>query len=287
MNLKLITTHKDYLLLVDTEAKIFQDDWITRNSEVTQANDEWNGKTHKEWKKIIAHLPKHKDTPLLEGVLLLQTKINRIWKYTHDLSGVKVGTILHATTGKDYKVTEIKNEDGRLSYWEGNICITHQYTSPHNMLTKTPFVAYEYEIVFVLPKQEEDEWKSLTQFVCGRDMNSLNYYKEDLLEGYKAASQKKYNEMQNALLIAKEYVIQFKSRGTIGHIDEDLKIIDSALQLLSPVKLPIGFEPAYWYDFMSLDEQQARELTHSEKQEYRKYKIINNILQGRWLYENN
>ena len=41
-------------LLVLSDDEIFSDDKIYRNGELSDANDEWNGETHIEWKKVIA-----------------------------------------------------------------------------------------------------------------------------------------------------------------------------------------------------------------------------------------
>lgn len=60
-----------YLLWVDETTPIDQYDWITRKDELTQANDEWDGETHEEWKKVVAYLPLTLDAVPLEGVPLL------------------------------------------------------------------------------------------------------------------------------------------------------------------------------------------------------------------------
>ncbi len=40
--------------IITSDEKIFQDDLIFRENELTEANDEWCGETHNEWRKVIA-----------------------------------------------------------------------------------------------------------------------------------------------------------------------------------------------------------------------------------------
>jgi hypothetical protein len=108
-----------------------------------------------EFKKIIAYQPKG-NTKELDLPLLPDETLKKVWKYTHDLSGVEVGMKLHCRNGEDYVVTYIdKDECGRLCYWEDNIEIIKQYTEPHNMLTKHPFVAFEYSYEIVVEDDVE------------------------------------------------------------------------------------------------------------------------------------
>jgi len=104
---------------------------------------------------IISYQPKG-NAPELDLPLLPLEGLMKVWKYTHDLSSVKVGMKLHCRNGNEYVVTHIdKDECGRLCYWEDNIEIIKQYTSPHNMLTKKPFVAFEYEYQIVIEDNVE------------------------------------------------------------------------------------------------------------------------------------
>lgn len=69
--------------------------------------------------------------------------------FTHDHSSVKEGSIMFNRTGKHYEVTKIDTDDcGRRRFWNNDLCLAVQYTSPHNMLTKQPFYAHEYKLNF-------------------------------------------------------------------------------------------------------------------------------------------
>lgn len=67
--------------------------------------------------------------------------------WTHDYSGVKIGTVLINRHGEAHLVTRItQDECGRDTYWSGLACLATQYSEPHNMLTKSPFYAFEYTL---------------------------------------------------------------------------------------------------------------------------------------------
>jgi hypothetical protein len=80
------------------------------------------------------------------------TKDNEVYAYvkllfTHDYSAVKVGSIMIDRHGNCNEVTKInKDECGRRRFWSFDKCLCVQYTSPHNMLTKLPFYAHQYEL---------------------------------------------------------------------------------------------------------------------------------------------
>lgn len=80
------------------------------------------------------------------------TKENQVYAhaeldFTHDRSTVVVGSIMFDRNGKENEVTKIDNDDcGRRQFWSGETCLGIQYTSPHNMLTKSPFYAHEFKI---------------------------------------------------------------------------------------------------------------------------------------------
>lgn len=68
--MKLINTGT-YLLLIDLDRKVSQDDYIIRlsNNEIDTANDEWDEDIHEDWKFICAYYPlkeaKELDLPVL------------------------------------------------------------------------------------------------------------------------------------------------------------------------------------------------------------------------------
>jgi hypothetical protein len=67
--------------------------------------------------------------------------------FTHDHSTVVEGSIMFNRYGEPNKVTKIDVDDcGRRQFWSGDKCLTVQYRSPHNMLTKEPFYAHEYKV---------------------------------------------------------------------------------------------------------------------------------------------
>lgn len=79
------------------------------------------------------------------------TKDNLIYAFgeldfTHDHSTVKKGSLMIDRKGKSHLVTKIDLEHGEKRFWSGKNILTHQYTSPHNMLTKEPFYAHEFKI---------------------------------------------------------------------------------------------------------------------------------------------
>lgn len=80
------------------------------------------------------------------------TKENQIYSgaeldFTHDHSTVVVGSIMIGRNGAVYEVTKIDEDDcGRRRFWSGKNCLTVQYSSPHNMLTKKPFFANNFKI---------------------------------------------------------------------------------------------------------------------------------------------
>lgn len=65
--------------------------------------------------------------------------------FTYDYSGVKVGSVMIDRHGASHTVTRIdKDECDRKQIWEGQSILAVQYRSPHNMLTKSPYYAYEF-----------------------------------------------------------------------------------------------------------------------------------------------
>ena len=68
--------------------------------------------------------------------------------FTHDHSTVVEGSIMFDRNGEANKVTKIDTEYGKRRFWSGDKCLGVQYVSPHNMLTKEPFYAHEYKVVF-------------------------------------------------------------------------------------------------------------------------------------------
>lgn len=66
--------------------------------------------------------------------------------WTHDYSGVKVGSLLISRHGIAREVTAITVDSAaRKQYWSNTDCLATQYHEPHNMLTKSPFYAYQYK----------------------------------------------------------------------------------------------------------------------------------------------
>lgn len=80
------------------------------------------------------------------------TKENQVYAhaeldFTHDHSTVVVGSIMFDRNGKSNEVTKIDKDDcGRRQFWCGETCLGIQYSSPHNMLTKSPFYAHEFKL---------------------------------------------------------------------------------------------------------------------------------------------
>jgi hypothetical protein len=73
---------------------------------------------------------------------------NAVLDYTHDYSGVKEGTIMFDRKRIAWLVTKIDTDDcNRRRFWAADIILGVQYSAPHNMLTKSPFYAYEYTIL--------------------------------------------------------------------------------------------------------------------------------------------
>jgi len=67
--------------------------------------------------------------------------------FTHDHSTVDVGSIMFNRKGEAHVVTKVDTDDcGRRQFWSGDRCLTVQYRSPHNMLTKEPYYAHEYKV---------------------------------------------------------------------------------------------------------------------------------------------
>ena len=66
--------------------------------------------------------------------------------WTHDYSDVVEGSVLIDRDGRIWVVTKIDEDDyGRRRFWSNEDLLTRQYTSPHNMLTKSPFYAFRYK----------------------------------------------------------------------------------------------------------------------------------------------
>lgn len=68
--------------------------------------------------------------------------------FTHDHSTVVVGSIMFNRNREANIVTKIDDDNGSRRFWSGDKCLGHQYRSPHNMLTKEPYYAHEYKVVF-------------------------------------------------------------------------------------------------------------------------------------------
>jgi hypothetical protein len=81
------------------------------------------------------------------------TDVNMIYafcelNFTHDHSTVVEGSYMIDRSGTAWKVTKIvKNDCGNKEFWSEDVCLTEQYKSPHNMLTKSPQYAHEFKIV--------------------------------------------------------------------------------------------------------------------------------------------
>lgn len=245
-NLKLITDHPDYWLLVDTEAEV-------QKGEICHAPDTslFRGFTGKcgmdkdqqlqaykdagfKFYKIIAHLPKN-DTPLLEGVPLLPL----------------VG--LHTTDG----VILEKNEN--------SFCTGENKIGVKKWYKKSSL----YTLLSELPKQEEDADKELKEFIdfeigrCkeqeSKDNTAREYWngrkfqmewiKSSLIKMFSKANQKKWSTKQltEAILfgfnLANDAWNDRKKNGyKVPNIYEEG---EKFIQSLSPITLPIGFEPEY------------------------------------------
>tara|TARA_R110000868_G_scaffold44875_1_gene149371 strand:- start:796 stop:1071 length:276 start_codon:yes stop_codon:yes gene_type:complete len=71
--------------------------------------------------------------------------VNSKLDFTHDHSTVTVGSIMIDRNGETNEVTKIDKDDGgNRRFWSHEKCLTMQYKSPHNMLTKSPFYAHDF-----------------------------------------------------------------------------------------------------------------------------------------------
>lgn len=79
----------------------------------------------------------------MENVIFAHCKLD----FTHDQSAVVEGSIVIGRDGHAHVVTKITvNECGNREFWSDSVCLTEQYRSPHNMLTKSPFFAHEFKV---------------------------------------------------------------------------------------------------------------------------------------------
>lgn len=66
--------------------------------------------------------------------------------WTHDYTDVKIGSIMINRHGQSFKVTRIKKDGtGAKNYYSGADCLATHYRGPHNMLTKSPFYAFQFK----------------------------------------------------------------------------------------------------------------------------------------------
>ncbi len=200
-NLKLITTHKDYLLLVDTESNIPNRSYfllgeLTSEVRINQYRGNADGgryNTHLS-NLIIAHLPLN-NVPVLEGVPLLPE----------------------------------------------------------------------------LPKQEDVEKRAIDFANKEHPFRSTEFV-DGIIEGYKANTKSWSDANMIDMFVA-----------GFHHTSSGEKLLDDEakdyLQSLSPVKLPVGFEPEYEYsiDGIKWEDEGIGSI--------RRFKIINNVIQGEWIYE--
>lgn len=219
-NFKLITDHKDYWYFVDTEADKKQ-----------------TGKWYWEDKMVVAHLPKHKDAPVLEGVLLLPFPC-----YAECLGEDKSDCIAPAC-GCD-----------KQEFWNK---------------------------VFELPKQEEDVEELAIDFTNSNLSKVYLLLSDDYKTGFKEgiekylkAASKKYSEEDMRMMFA--WGIK---EGREREKGLDKASFEDYLQSLSPALTPIDFIPEYVYDIDSEEAQQHGGYG------IKVLKIVNNVLQGRWIWK--
>jgi hypothetical protein len=295
-NLKLITDHKDYLLLVDEYSQRPKRPFIrtmaSGNIEINtmEGSELYGGCT------IIAHLPLN-NAPVLEGVPLLP----ELPKRSESSSHLSVYTGIDDMDGKPIhrgsKVEVIdspsihKNNVGTVVWGKGNYYVEGTWCA-YNVY------AWRNSIRVLsnpeLPKQEEEKIKlAKLQADYSVEHSSLEAGVH-FGNGYKANTKRWSDEsILRAIKLGAEL-------GRTGRLyDSQGKFCESAfrwqreekqgeiyqfLQSLSPVKLPTGFEP----ELIGLYEQANN--TGKNKVEYLyikgvPYRITNNILQGRWMYE--
>jgi hypothetical protein len=76
-----------------------------------------------------------------ENLVFIGAKLD----FTHNHESVEIGSIMFDRDGNANEVTKIdKDECGRRRFWSGANCLTVQYSSPHNMLTKSPYYAHNF-----------------------------------------------------------------------------------------------------------------------------------------------
>lgn len=214
MNLKLINTHKDYLLLVDKyikpEGKIY--------TCVDRDNNIYTGYTITDLEyyncvPIIAHLPLN-NAPVLEGVPLLP----ELPKQEDDVEFDLDAELTKLNTPSRYNGV-LK----RYDYTESDIKKLFDKVNTKRSDEDMPAIINQFFIDF---KDSGEHWQTWDEIVAWWD---------------------KYKQKQ---------------------------------QSLSPVKLPVEFEPEY--DNVTYFDTEYQEEMERDKSQW-KLKIINNILQGRWV----
>lgn len=75
-----------------------------------------------------------------------QFYVNAKPDFTHDYTGIKVGSFMLDRHGNFYPITKIETDEcGRKIIISNGKKLCIQYKSPHNMLTKQPFFAYQFK----------------------------------------------------------------------------------------------------------------------------------------------
>ncbi len=255
-NLKLITTHKDYLLLVDTDSVLQIGDKLIQNlkeggfavftvvppigkdeEDMCRIQEQvwirWDGKdyvqsiSNKE-SKLVAHKPLHDNAPILEGVPLLPE-----FDQKNELEWFKAG-VTYPPVGID---VWIRPEDGKL-YLDKTLV---GWDKAHR--------DYEWAMPASQNKRytEEDMKKAILDF----HDNWAKYFKENA---------SKYN----------------KGHEIFG------AYFSKYLQSLSPVTLPVDFLPEYEYDGnYDLSKSKGSWFNAIEKHQNSKLKTIKSTFRGK------
>jgi hypothetical protein len=233
MELKFITFHKDYFLLVDEEAQWESPDYIIRNNgHILQAYDNiWEiiGTELQLAKKIVGHLPLN-NAPALEGVPLLDD-IKYCMKNTEaNIEWLRQQGYEQRSGTTRYERPYLIVIENKKWFWED----AHNNNLPE--LSKQDVLAELEGLMEELPV----DWLG-TGGLGSKPDKEAKEWEEKWDAVYKSASQRRYTEedMKKSFEAGQNYA------EVMGVGEPNFKTF---LQSLSPVTLPVGFEPEYDYN---------------------------------------
>lgn len=236
MKTKLITDHPDYLLLVDTEARIMAGDDIYMLPFIG-----FDGSIYRDVQerpkmpsfKIIGHLPKNADAPLLEGVPLLVPLPEQ-------------------------------GEDDTM-YWLTSLC-HYDRRNPDNVL-----------------EPEDEGW--FPESGTTGDLGDDKCYCDNCFYGRTAMAEKHLDTRNRVTGLLQRIAADSVEVDGLSMPKELWKDLYEVLQSLSAPVVPVDFEVEYAYrkgDFISLGSAPGDKNFYHEED---KIKIMNNIIQGRWIFK--